>query len=81
MASVLTGICPDTSSSENLAVSATATLRKGEGRILKAGGLWIYDNEIASVNGDFKDGDILSVRDFDGFFLGYGFISSVKQVK
>ncbi|MCI6794505.1 MAG: class I SAM-dependent rRNA methyltransferase [Lachnospiraceae bacterium] len=81
MTSVLTGICPDTSSVENLAVPATATLRKGEGRILKAGGLWIYDNEITSVKGDFKDGDILSVRDFDGFFLGYGFINTRSKIR
>lgn len=41
---------------------ATVILKKGEGRSLKAGGLWIYDNEIDSVRGDFTDGDI---REFD----------------
>ena len=30
-------------------MSAIVTLKKGEGRTLKAGGMWIYDNEIASV--------------------------------
>ena len=28
---------------------AVVTLKKGEGRLLKAGGMWIFDNEIASV--------------------------------
>ena len=42
------------------------TLKKGEGRSLKAGGLWIYDNEIDSILGSFQNGDIVVVHDFDG---------------
>ena len=34
---------------------AVAILKKGEGRALKAGGMWIYDNEIAHVEGEFAD--------------------------
>ena len=34
------------------------TLKKGEGRTLKAGGMWVFDNEIASIMGDFENGDI-----------------------
>ncbi len=41
---------------------AIATLKKGEGRALKAGGAWIYDNEIESVMGHFEDGDLVLVR-------------------
>ena len=41
--------------------AATVTLKKGEGRSLKAGGAWIYDNEIESVMGSFEDGDIVRV--------------------
>ena len=48
---------------------AAAVLKKGEGRMLKAGGPWIFDNEIASVEGSYENGDILEVRDFDGYFL------------
>ena len=33
------------------------TLKKGEGRTLKAGGMWVFDNEIASIMGDFENGD------------------------
>ena len=61
--------------------SAIAVLRKGEGRTLKSGGLWVYDNEIASVAGSFTDGDIVEVHDFDGFFLGYGFINSHSKIR
>lgn len=56
------------------------TLKKGEGRTVKSGGLWIYDNEIASTAGSFSDGDIVEVRDFDGFFLGYGFINRRSKI-
>ncbi len=66
---------------EDLASSAAATLKKGEGRALKAGGLWIYDNEIDSVMGSFENGDILSVRDFDGFFMGYGFMNMASKIR
>ena len=65
----------------DLACPATAVLKKGEGRSLKAGGLWIYDNEIAEVRGSFEDGDILSVEDFDGYFMGYGFINSASRIR
>ena len=51
------------------------TIKKGCGRTLKAGGAWIYDNEIESVAGDYAGGDIVIVHDFDGYFLGYGFIN------
>lgn len=54
---------------------AVATLKKGAGRALKQGGPWIYDNEIESVMGNFKDGDIVIVHDYDGYPLGRGFIN------
>lgn len=49
--------------------------------MLAAGGAWIYDNEIESVRGDFEDGDIIKVEDFDGFFLGYGFINRKSTIR
>ena len=51
---------------------AEAILKKGEGRTLKSGGAWVYDNEIDRVEGDYENGDILAVKDFDGFFFGMG---------
>ena len=62
-------------------MSAIVTLKKGEGRSLKAGGLWIYDNEIASVTGTFENGDIVTVHDFDGYPLGKGFISLLSRIR
>ena len=55
--------------------NAIVTLKKGEGRALKQGGPWIYDNEVASIVGNFEDGDIVLVHDFDGYPLGRGFIN------
>lgn len=56
------------------------TLKKGEGRALKAGGAWVYDNEIDSIMGSFENGDIVTVHDFDGYFLGYGFINTKSKI-
>lgn len=60
---------------------AVATLKKGEGRTLKAGGAWIFDNEIASILGSFEDGDIVLVHDFDGYPMGRGFINRKSKIR
>ncbi len=57
------------------------TLKKGEGRTLKAGGLWVYDNEIASMEGCTEDGAIVSVHDFDEYPMGCGFINSRSKIR
>ena len=56
------------------------TLKKGEGRTLKAGGAWGYDNEIDTILGSFENGDIVTVHDFDGYFMGYGFINTNSKI-
>jgi len=56
------------------------TLKKGEGRTLKAGGMWVYDNEIDTIMGDFDNGDIVTVQDFDGYFMGYGYINTKSKI-
>lgn len=60
---------------------AIVTLKKGEGRLLKSGGAWIFDNEIASVMGEFENGDIVIVHDFDGYGLGRGFINMNSKIR
>ncbi len=60
---------------------AVVTLKKGEGRMLKSGGLWIFDNEIATVLGSFENGDVVLVRDFDGYPLGRGFINTKSKIR
>lgn len=57
------------------------TLKKGEGRSLKAGGLWIYDNEIDTIKGTFRNGDIVEVHDFDGYGMGRGFINQNSKIR
>ena len=59
---------------------AIVTLKKGEGRTLKAGGAWVYDNEIDSIMGSFTDGDIVIVKDFDGYPMGRGFINRNSKI-
>lgn len=60
---------------------AVAVLKKGEGRALKSGGPWVYDNEIASIMGNFENGDSVIVRDFDGYPLGRGFINTNSKIR
>lgn len=59
---------------------ATVTLKKGEGRTIKSGGMWIYDNEIDRMEGGFENGDIVAVHDFDDYFLGYGYINTRSKI-
>jgi 23S rRNA (cytosine1962-C5)-methyltransferase len=62
-------------------MSAIATLKKGEGRTIKAGGLWIFDNEIDTIVGSFTNGDIVIVKDFDGYPMGRGFINQNSKIR
>ncbi|MCR5324541.1 MAG: class I SAM-dependent rRNA methyltransferase [Lachnospiraceae bacterium] len=55
-------------------------LKKGEGRTIKSGGAWIYDNEIERTDEGIADGDIVEVHDFDGFYLGTGFINRMSKI-
>lgn len=61
-------------------MSATIILKKGEGRTLKSGGAWVFDNEIAQVKGEFETGDIVAVEDFDGYFMGWGFYNPKSKI-
>lgn len=60
---------------------AIVTLKKGEGRSLKAGGLWVFDNEIDTIMGTFTNGDTVIVHDFDGYMMGRGFISQNSKIR
>ena len=62
-------------------MKAIVTLKKGEGRTIKAGGLWIFDNEIDSIMGGFSNGDLVEVRDFDGYPMGIGFINQNSKIR
>lgn len=60
--------------------TAVAILKKGEGRTIKSGGLWIYDNEVQTIMGSYEDGDVVIVRDFDGYPMGKGFINTKSKI-
>ena len=62
-------------------MEAIVTLKKGEGRTIKAGGAWIFDNEIDTVMGSFENGDIVIVHDFDGYMMGRGFINTNSKIR
>lgn len=57
------------------------TLKKGQGRGLKGGGAWVYDNEIDSCTGCFENGDVVEVRDFDGYCMGWGYINTNSKIR
>lgn len=59
---------------------AAVRIKKGAGRSLKAGGAWIYDNEIDTITGDYENGDMVNVEDFDGYPLGQGFINMKSTI-
>ena len=61
-------------------ITGAVTLKKGAGRSLKAGGMWVYDNEISSMDENVQDGGLVHVLDFDGFFLGTGFLNRRSKI-
>ena len=64
----------------NQTITTIVTLKKGEGRTLKAGGMWVYDNEIDTIMGSFENGDVVAIHDFDGYFMGYGYINTKSKI-
>ena len=62
-------------------MKSIVTIRKGEGRLIKSGAAWIFDNEIESVMGHFSNGDVVEVHDFDGYPLGLGFINMNSKIR
>ena len=62
-------------------MSVIVTLKKGEGRTIKAGGAWIFDNEIDTITGRFKNGEVVTVHAFDGYPMGKGFINQNSKIR
>ena len=61
-------------------ISGRVVLKKGEGRSLKAGGMWVYDNEIDLIDDTVEDGKLIELHDFDGYFMGIGFINRKSKI-
>ncbi len=60
---------------------ARAILKKNEGRTISAGGLWIFDNEIDRIEGDFFDGDIIEVYSYKDDYIGQGYINGHSKIR
>jgi len=65
---------------KDLMIKAIVTLKKGEGRTLRAGGLWVYDNEIEAVTGTVENGELVLVKDCNGYPMGIGFINRNSKI-
>ncbi len=57
------------------------TLKKGEGRTIHSGGLWVFDNEIDRIDGEYVNGDIVEVVSFKDDFLGYGYLNDRSKIR
>ena len=62
-------------------MSAIVTLKIVEGRTIKAGGAWIFDNEIDTITGQFKNGEVVTVHEFDGYTMGKGIINQNSKIR
>lgn len=71
----------DETAENDLSCGARVVVKKGAARSLKAGGAWIYDNEIEHAEGNLSGGEIVQVLDFDGFILGYGCINPASKIR
>ena len=56
------------------------TLKRNEGRTVSSGGLWIFDNEIDKISGDYRNGDIVEVVSYKDDFIGYGYINDNSKI-
>ncbi len=59
---------------------AAVRLKKGEGRSFKAGGPWIYDNEIDLLTGPWENGGLVRIEDYNGYVLGHGFVNTASTI-
>ena len=53
-----------------MAEAARIVLRKNQDRRVRGGHPWVFSNEIATVEGEPADGDLVEVCDFRGAYLG-----------
>jgi 23S rRNA (cytosine1962-C5)-methyltransferase len=56
-------------------------LRKGRARPLWFGHPWVYANAVGRVDGDPQPGDVVSLLDHDGRFIGRGFFNPRSQIR
>ena len=60
---------------------ADVILKKGEGRTLNQGGMWVFDNEIDHIEGNYISGDMVKIYAFNHYPLGVGFINDHSKIR
>ncbi len=55
-------------------------LKKGEEKRILAGHPWVYANEVARIEGKDKNGALVTVKSFDGRYLGKGYINHASKI-
>jgi 23S rRNA (cytosine1962-C5)-methyltransferase len=59
---------------------ADVYLKRGEENDIYAGHLWVYDNEVDHIGGEYAPGDIVDVVSSRGFFVGRGYINPRSKI-
>lgn len=60
---------------------ANVILKKGEGRTLSSGGMWVFDNEIDHIEGTYTSGEIVDVYASNRYPLGRGYINDASKIR
>ena len=55
-------------------------LKKKEDRRLRQGHAWVYANEVERIEGEGKNGDLATVYDHAGRFIGKGYLNHVYKI-
>lgn len=55
-------------------------LKKNEDKRIRSGHSWVYANEVHHIDGKGKNGDLASVYDYTGNFLGKGYINHLSKI-
>ncbi len=55
-------------------------LKKNEEKRIVAGHPWVYANEVAKIEGKDKNGSLATVYDFNGRYIGKGYINHLSKI-
>ncbi|MDE5990135.1 MAG: class I SAM-dependent rRNA methyltransferase [Clostridia bacterium] len=55
-------------------------LKKNEEKRIVAGHPWVYANEVARIEGKDKNGSLATVYDFNGRYIGKGYINHLSKI-
>lgn len=59
---------------------AKVILARNRKKRLEGGHPWIYQSEVADIEGDFSPGDIVDIYNHQNYFLGRGYINPRSQI-